>query len=200
MSERFEQVLKNAIKVLEDVLPKKTYLYFPLLFSTLFWLVKRRKDWKDRITAWKVWAEPGRIRIKPDAFVLFFFDFHGKLAAEFKRELDTKNMRALRKAYAALYPLIGLEDPFLCGLFHDELKQDNYRKIIKDYTTRIRQAKEALIPAKTEKRILDTLGRMALEVEGFLEELLDYSEARDAVAEIIKGILAERKDGHVEVS
>jgi len=199
MAERFEQVLKNAIKVLEDILPKKTYLYFPLLFSMLFWLAKRKKDWKNRVTAWTVWADPGRIRIKPDAFVLFFFDFHEKLAAEFHRELETKNMRTLRKAFVALYPLIGLSDPFLCGLFHEELIQDNFRKIIQVSKTRIQQAKEDLAPAKSENRILDALGRTALEAESFLEELLNYTESRDVLAEMIKGILEERKNEHIEV-
>lgn len=198
MAENIEKVLKNAINVLEDVLPKKTYLYFPLLFSTLFWLVKRRKSWKEKVTAWKVWAEPGRIRIKPDAFVLFFFDFHEKLEAEFHQELEIKNMRALRKAFAALYPLIGLGDPFLCGLFHEELEGDNFREIIQVYSTRIHQAGEDLAPAKREKRVLEALGRWVLEAGGLLEEFLNDTKARDVLAEMIKGILEERKNGHGE--
>ncbi|MBU1185649.1 MAG: hypothetical protein KKD56_04775 [Acidobacteria bacterium] len=198
MADRFEQVLKNGTKLLKDILPKKSYLYFPLLFSTLFWLVKRRKDWKSKVMAWKVWADPGRIRLKPDAFILYFFDFNGKLGPEFGREVETNNMRALRKAFVALYPLIGLEDPFLCGLFHEELKKENYREIVRVYGTRIQQAKTDLSPAGTEKRIFDALGRIASEAADFLEELLGYTESRDAVAEVIKSLLEGREDGYAE--
>ncbi|MCJ7681689.1 MAG: hypothetical protein MUP70_13245 [Candidatus Aminicenantes bacterium] len=198
MADRLEQVLKNGIKLLKDVLPKKTYLYFPLLFSTLYWLGKRKKDWKSKVTAWQVWADPGRIRLKPDAFILFFFGFHGTLEAEFGRELETNNLRVLRKAFVALFPVIGLGDPFLCGLFHEELKKENFREIVRVYGTRVQEAKADLSPAGTEKRVLDALGRVASAAGDFLEDLLGYTESRDAAAELIKGILEDTENDHAE--
>ncbi|MCK7583459.1 MAG: hypothetical protein MZV65_53290 [Chromatiales bacterium] len=52
------------------------------------------------------------MRTKPDGFILDFFAGNAGLAREYAGEIGRGDLRALRAAFPALYPVLGLEDAF----------------------------------------------------------------------------------------
>jgi len=66
-------VLARGVEILDELLPLKSWLYFPLLYSACVWAVRRVFDYRERILAWQVWLDPEFVRTKPDGFVLDFF-------------------------------------------------------------------------------------------------------------------------------
>ena len=144
---RAEHVLDNGVKILADIMPLKTYLYFPLLYSICVWAVRRIFDLRERVFAWQVWLDPGMIETKPEAFVLNFFQGHIGVREAYAAELAAGDMTALNTAFKALYPVCGLEDAFLLALFKEELEADDYRKIAAEFEERARLAIEDVKPA-----------------------------------------------------
>jgi hypothetical protein len=144
---RAEHVLDSGVKILADIMPLKTYLYFPLLYSICVWAVRRIFDLRERVFAWQVWLDPGMIETKPEAFVLNFFQGHVGIREAYAAELAAKDMTALNTAFKALYPVCGLEDAFLLALFKEELEADDYRKIAAEFEERARRAIDDVKPA-----------------------------------------------------
>jgi len=144
---RAEHVLDNGVKVLAEFLPLKTYLYFPVLYSICVWAVRRIFDLKERVLAWQVWLEPGMVESKPDAFILNFFERTDGVREAFAGEVRAKDMAALRKAFAGLYPVCGLEDAFLLALFQEDLEAADFRKIADEFAERAARAIEDIKPA-----------------------------------------------------
>jgi hypothetical protein len=144
---RAEHVLDSGVKILADIMPLKTYLYFPLLYSICVWAVRRIFDLRERVFAWQVWLDPGVIETKPETFVLNFFQGHLGIREAYSAELAAKDMAALNTAFKALYPVCGLEDAFLLALFKEEIEADDYRKIAAEFEARARLAIEDVKPA-----------------------------------------------------
>jgi hypothetical protein len=144
---RAEHVLDNGVKILADIMPLKTYLYFPLLYSICVWAVRRIFDLRERVFAWQVWLDPGMIETKPESFVLNFFQGHLGIREAYAAELAAMDMTALNTAFKALYPVCGLEDAFLLALFKEELEADDYRKIAAEFEGRARLAVDDVRPA-----------------------------------------------------
>ncbi len=144
---RAEHVLDSGVKILADIMPLNTYLYFPLLYSICVWAVRRIFDLRERVFAWQVWLDPGMIETKPEAFVLNFFQGHAGVRAAYAAELAARDMTALNTAFKALYPVCGLEDAFLLALFKEELEAEDYRKIAAEFEERARRAIEDVKPA-----------------------------------------------------
>ena len=144
---RAEHVLDSGVKILADIMPLKTYLYFPLLYSICVWAVRRIFDLRERVFAWQVWLDPGVIETKPETFVLNFFQGHLGIREAYAAELAAKDMTALNIAFKALYPVCGLEDAFLLALFKEELEADDYRKIAAEFEGRARLAIDDIKPA-----------------------------------------------------
>lgn len=144
---RAEHVLDSGVKILADIMPLKTYLYFPLLYSICVWAVRRIFDLRERVFAWQVWLDPGVIEAKPETFVLNFFQGHLGIREAYAAELAAKDMTALNTAFKALYPVCGLEDAFLLALFKEELEADDYRKIAAEFEERARRAIDDVKPA-----------------------------------------------------
>ena len=144
---RAEHVLDNGVKVLAEFLPLKTYLYFPVLYSICVWAVRRIFDLKERVLAWQVWLEPGMVESKPDAFILNFFERTEGVREAFADEVRAKDMATLRKAFAGLYPVCGLEDAFLLALFQEDLEAGDFKKIADEFGERAARAIEDIKPA-----------------------------------------------------
>jgi len=93
----------------------------------------------DKSAIPQLWLEPDAIKTKPDAFILNFFENHNGLQKAYTKEIQEKDFKVLRPAFNALYPVIGLEDPFLQALFKPELDSQNYRKIAGEFKKRTGQ-------------------------------------------------------------
>src|SRR5512137_656708 len=98
-----EAALARGVELLDELLPLKSWLYFPLLYAACVWAVRRIFDYRERILAWQVWLDPEFVRAKPDGFVLDFFRSAGPLRREYAAEIDRGDLRVLRAAFPALY-------------------------------------------------------------------------------------------------
>lgn len=140
--DKLQKEVHQVIKLLDDLIPEKPYLYLPLISAVFFWGIKQCRDWKERVFSLKIWPAPGFVREKPDEFILDFYYRHPELAKEFKPELIAEKTDNLREYFNKLYPVVGLEDPFLCSLFKDELAAGNYRGLLAEYEKRIQTAQK----------------------------------------------------------
>jgi len=190
----FEQIIKNGVLVLEDVFPKLKYLYFPLLYNTLFWMLRRPGEWEKKIFSWKVWSDPGRIKIKPDEFILFFFDLNEDLSRQYRIEVEKKDMRVLRKAFICLYPVVGLSDPFLTALFFDELNNHDFRCIVSEFSGRVSKAAHDIDTAKGRSRLVAGFSLFFENLASLSASHLKQYSSRKAIAELVKKYTAKEND------
>ena len=180
-----DKIVRDGIGFLSEFFPKDTSLYFPLLSTALVWAIKRTKEWKEKVLSWKVWVEPESIQTKPEEFVLEFFKHHPGLSQSYQEEVQKKKLETLREAFSSLYPILGLEDPFLNALFAQELESGEYKKVVKIFKNRVKKAKED-IEAVEESRLLEGLKAVADEAIGLNLELLSQAKLRKIIADLVK--------------
>ncbi len=181
-----EKALAEAVRALADILPLKSYLLFPIVYSVCVWAVRRVFDYRARILSWQAWLEPGAIGTKPDDFVLQFFRNHDGLSREYAAELQARNLRALRRAFARLYPVVGIEDPFLQGLFDAELKAGDYRKIVVDFAARGAKARADIAAASLDDHFWRDLEAAGMEMASLGIHLLADDAVRRVIIEQIR--------------
>ena len=128
-----EKIIRNAIKLLQEIYPQSTYMYFPLLSSALIWAVRRPTEWEERIFSWQVWPDPDYIQAKPNDFVLDFYSSHPVLQNEYSEEIERRDWKTLRAVFIRLYPIFGLEDPFLLALFREEIEAKELSTIVLEF-------------------------------------------------------------------
>lgn len=181
-----EKVIKNAIKLLREIYPQSTYLYFPLLSTALIWAVRRPKEWEESILSWQVWPDPDYIEAKPNDFVLEFFSSRPLLQNAYSEEIQHKDWKALRTAFIRLYPIFGLEDPFLSALFREEIEAKNFSKIVLEFDTRVEQAKRDIRALKEDHRLLAGLRAFAEELASLGTTFLVESEVQRSLQDILE--------------
>lgn len=187
-----EKLVENGISFLSEFFPKASTLYVPLLSASIVWAIKRAAEWKEKILSWKVWADPGYIETKPNEFVLEFFKSHPALSQSYQDEIQKGDMESLREAFSCLYPILGLEDPFLTALFAHELESENYRKMVKEFRERVEKAKENIEEAN-EERLLRGLKTFADDAVSLGVELLSQAKLRKVIADLVKESLKKDK-------
>jgi hypothetical protein len=190
----FEKLVQEGIRFIARFFPKTSYLYFPLLSAALVWAVKSSMDWRDKIFSWEVWLDPSFVKVKSDDFVLGFFTHHPGLSVAFAEEIQKSDMPALRKLFYSLYPILGLEDPFLSGLFHQELVSQDYRQIARQYDEKVAQAIVDIEAVEEKERFLEGLEAIAREMASFSTEMLTQTSVQESLAEIINKELNKYKD------
>ena len=182
-----EAALARGVELLNEFLPLKSWLYFPLLYAASVWAVRRVFDYRDRILAWQVWLDPEFVRTKPDGFVLDFFAGNEGLGREFAGEIARGDLRTLRAAFPALYSVIGLEDAFLKGLFKAELDAADYRAVVVEFAARTARARDAIGPAAADPSFWEGLERVGREAASLGLHLLKDAEVQDLILSLIKG-------------
>jgi len=190
----FEKIVQEGIGFVARFFPQSRYLYFPLLSAALVWAIKSGREWREKIFSWEVWLDPSFVKVKSDDFILSFFSNHSDLAQTFAEEIQARDMSALRKFFYSLYPIIGLEDPFLSGLFHQELASQNYRGIVEQYDTKIAQAIVDIEAVEERGRFLDGLEAIAREMASFCADLITQTSVQRALAEIINKEMSKDMD------
>lgn len=189
-----EKTVKNGISFLSKVFPLKTYLYFPLLNATLFWAIRKVQGWKREIFSWKVWLDPDRIETKPDEFVLNFFENHTDLNRTYESEIREKDWASLREAFARLYPILGLGDPFLTALFHEEIESADYRKIVSGFEEKVNQAEKDIETLEGQPGLLKGLKTFADEMLSLHLDLISQDKVQTVLATLIKKQLEEKDE------
>lgn len=190
----FEKIVQEGIRFISQFFPQSRYLYFPLLSAALVWAIERGKEWQSEIFSWEVWLDPGFVKVKSDEFILHFFADHPDLSKAFAEEIENRDMPALRKLFHSLYPIVGLEDPFLSGLFHQELVSKDYRGIVRQYEERVAQAISDIESVEERKRFLEGLEAIAREMAAFSADMITQTSVQRALVEIIKKELGKDTD------
>jgi len=169
------------VRLLGEILPGKTYLYFPFLDAALVWIQKRVPEWEAKVVAWKVWPDPGYVAVKPDAFVLEFFRSRPELHRAFHAAVESENWADLRKYFLRLYPIFGLEDPFLRALFHEELEAGNPAVVVREFDERVRKAREEVERMPDKSRLFRGLKACAQELLSMGVTALSQTQVRYAI-------------------
>lgn len=144
------RALGRGSGLLQEHLPGDRTLDGPILCAACVWAARRIFDLRRRILGWQAWLDPGPHRARPEGSVRGFFENHHGLAGAFADELEANDRRALRKAFAGLYPVLGIEDPFLQTLFEAEIETGAYRAIAAEFAARARSARDAVRRAPAE--------------------------------------------------
>jgi hypothetical protein len=181
-----EKIVEKGISFLSKIFPLKSYLYFPLLSAALFWGIRRIAQWKKEILSWQVYLDPERIEVKPDEYVLNFFKNHPDLNKIYGTEIKSKNMETLREAFQGLYPILGLEDPFLAALFYEELESRDFKKIVKEFEEKVSRAEKDIETFEGKSRLLEGLQTFAEEMASLSIDLMSNEEVQEIVANTIK--------------
>ena len=190
----FEKIVQEGIRFIARFFPHSQYLYFPLLSAALVWAIKSSKEWQEKIFSWEVWLDPSFVKVKSDEFILVFFSDHAGLSQAFSEEIGTQDMPALRKFFYHLYPIIGLEDPFLSGLFLQELASQDYRMIVQQYDIKVAQAIVDIEAVDEKREFLKGLETIAREMASFGADMITQTSVQRALAEIINNELKKEKD------
>jgi len=181
-----EKIVEKGISFLSKIFPLKSYLHFPLLSAALFWGIRRATAWKKEILSWQVYLDPERIEMKPEEYVLSFFRKHPALNKIYEAEIMSNDMKALRVAFNRLYPILGLEDPFLSALFYEELKSSDFKKIVKEFEEKVSRAEKDIEAFEGKSRLLEGLETVAEEAASLSIELMSKDEVQEVVANTIK--------------
>ena len=182
-----EAALARGVELLDRLLPLKTWLYFPILYAACVWAVRRVFDYRERVLAWQVWLDPDFVRTKPDGFVLDFFRGREALAREYAAEIAGGDLRVLRTAFAALYPVLGLEDAFLKALFKPELDAADYRAVVVEFAARTAKARADIEPAASDPSFWPALENVGRAAASLGLHLLKDEEVQDLIIRLIKG-------------
>jgi hypothetical protein len=181
-----ESALARGVEILNEFLPLKSTLYFPILYAASVWALRRVFDYRERILSWQVWLDPDEVRTKPDEFILHFFVTHKALREAYAGEIAGRDMKALRAAFPALYPVCGLEDAFLKALFKKELEAGAYRKIAVEFESRAAKAREDIRPAEEDTRFWSALENLGAELAALGIHLLKDEDVEKAIINVIK--------------
>jgi hypothetical protein len=188
-----EKIINRALGFLSDLFPKKSYLYFPLLSSSLVWVVRRVKEWRAEIFSWKTWPDPRFIENKPEDYVLYFFRNNPDLAEAYDAELRAQDQNALRNAFSRLYPILGIEDTFLYALFYEEIKSNNFRKIVEEFDDILIKARKDVEFLEGNSQLLDELKSMGEEMASLGLHLLSENKILDLLEDSIRKSLLKEK-------
>jgi hypothetical protein len=189
-----EKTVENGVSFLTKVFPLKTYLYFPLLNATLFWAIRKAQEWKREIFSWKVWLDPDRIETKPDEFVLNFFEHHTGLNKIYESEIRERDWTSLREAFSRLYPILGLGDPFLSALFHEEIESVDYGKIVSGFEEKVNQAVKDIETLEGHSGLFKGLETFADQILSLNLDLISQDKVQTVLADLIKKQLEDKDE------
>jgi hypothetical protein len=181
-----EAAIAQGVEILDELLSLKSWLYFPVLYSACVWAVRRVFDYRDRILAWQVWLDPEFVRTKPDEFVLQFFSGNEALGREYADELNRGDLRTLRAAFPALYPIFGLEDAFLTALFKAEIGAADYRAIVVEFAARTAKARDDIRPAASNPDFWKALELIGIEAASLGLHLLKDEDVQNMIIALVK--------------
>jgi hypothetical protein len=181
-----ENALARGVEVLNEFLPTRTALYFPILYSACVWAVRRVFDYRERILSWQIWLDPEAVLTKPDDFIVHFFSANETLRRVYAGELAAGDGKALKAAFPALYAVYGLEDAFLKGLFKKELAAGDTRKVAAEFAARAAKARDDIRLAGANTRFWAALENLGAELAALGIHVLSDEDVEKVVIGAIK--------------
>ncbi len=176
--------LKQTQSIIQDFFPENSVALAPVIFSSLIWSLNRRRAIKSQIRETRIWLMPETLKNKPAEFILDFFESIPDLKSAYAKELADRDLKTLRTAFEALYPILGLENPFLEKLFSEELKKRDYQRIVSEFKPRLTQALAEIEAIEGKRNFWRTLKEIS---EAFLSlgwSLMTESQVREELKKI----------------
>ena len=179
------EALARVGVVLRSFIPDETGLHFPVLYAACVWAGRRVFNYRDHLLNWKIWLDPETVLSRPDASILAFFDNDETLRSVYSEEIGRGDLSALRRAFRALYPVWGLGDAFLQGLFRKDLAGRDFRRISAEFETVAGRAWENVRPVEANRDFWEFLEGLGIEIASLGIHLLDGEAVRSLVAEAL---------------
>ena len=152
------------------------------------------EEWKEKIFSWHVWADPSAVHVKSDEYVLHFFRENPNLRSAFREEIENENITSLKRSFSSLYPIIGLEDPFLSALFYKEVEDKKYRKIAEEFNERVSKAVQDIQALDERPKLLEGLESIAKELASLISDMITQKSVQNVLAEIIQQQMEKKGD------
>ncbi|MGB9837159.1 MAG: hypothetical protein ACPLRX_10515 [Candidatus Saccharicenans sp.] len=163
---KLQSFFRQATDLLKEFLPPGATVVAPFLYTLAVWGLKKQTSYREQITGLQVWLLPEAPVNKPDEFILNFFKSEEKLKQAYRDEIAAGNLTKLRQDFAILYPLLGLQDPFLEGLFWPEIESGKFKEIVAGYRPKVEKAWQEIKAAKDSSGFWSAVGKIST---GFLE-------------------------------
>lgn len=192
-TDRIKNAVSWGVGLVAEFLPDVPSLYFPLLHSVCVWAGHRMFNVRKELLAVQVWLGPEAVGTKSDGFITSFFAGDVRLRTTFAPELERDDVAALRGAFVALYPVLGLEEVFLKDLFRGELERGEFRAIALGFRNRVAQAIEKIIPSLEKKDFSNGLASLAGELASLGIHLIDDDDVKDMVMDVIEDRIGSSK-------
>ncbi|MEW6456398.1 MAG: hypothetical protein AB1410_06790 [Acidobacteriota bacterium] len=189
--ETIKKVLGFAVETIEFFIPEKKYLIFPLLISIIEDAIKKRERSGEIAFSLPVFINPDIVETKPDKFIMNFFTSNAELKNYYEPYVKNKDISFLRQRFNTLYPILGLNDPFLRALFKKEIEKNEFEKIFECYEERLKKAKEDTEPLRMDKDFRVMINKILKEIFNLGLSSLDKKEIRKILLEEIKKKLHE---------
>jgi len=180
--------LQQTKKILSDFFPLNSVALFPLMYSSLVWALNRKAEIKTKVLELEVWLDPDILKNKADEFVLNFFESRPGLREAYAEELSKKDLKGLKAAFKFLYPVVGLEDPFLENLFSLELREGNYRRLGDDFESRLSRALSEIQAARARPEFWKRLKTICGEFLNLCWSLMTEAEVRKQLRELFSSL------------
>ena len=134
------------------------------------------------------------MRVKSCEFILNFFRNNGVLLKVYKEDVEREDLVSLRQSFYPLYPIFGLQDPFLSSLFQKELENGGYRKIVEELDARVIQAKNDVEQYHNNARLLQGLKEFAAALASLGSELLTQTKVQKVIKELVERKIKENHE------
>ncbi|MBC7364607.1 MAG: hypothetical protein H5U07_08750 [Candidatus Aminicenantes bacterium] len=151
---------RQAAVILRDFLPPSASVIGPLVYALAVWGLKQQASYREKIDSLKVWLLPEILVHKPDDFILNFFASNEALKQAYQDEIAASDLKTLHQHFAVLYPLLGLQDPFLEALFWPEIECGNFKEIVAQYKPKVEKALQEIKAAEAREDFWPALGRI----------------------------------------
>jgi hypothetical protein len=188
--EALARVLARGGETLASFFPGKGELLFPVLYAACVWAARRVFNYRDHLLTWRIWLDPEAVLVKADGLILSFFESDARLKEIYSRELRKGDAAALRPAFKALYPVCGLEDAFLVGLFRSELAAGDFRKIAQVFEAVLSRTRDDFRAVEGNRDFWEFLEGLGMEIASLEIHRFSDEEVRSLIEEVLPEIPA----------
>ncbi len=120
---------------------------------------------------------------KPNEFILFFFKDNPILFKQYSKEIKENNIKALKREFKILYPLLVLKDPFLNLVFENEIKNNNYYNLSSLYKKRRKELMDSITKIKESSTINEIKRWVKITMETFFNQFKNNKNFRELIFE-----------------
>ncbi|MEW6363975.1 MAG: hypothetical protein AB1714_04985 [Acidobacteriota bacterium] len=186
-SRKFQALVDEVLGVLGKIVNLKAFPFLPVIYSSIFYFVKRGEAYRNAVRAIPVGP---RSRIVINKSKRFVDDF---LAQHAPSVLAGSDARGRRRAFSSLYPVLGLRDPFLLALFRDEVDSGDLQIVVDSFDTRVHEALAEIPAPRSDPAFWRALDAFVRASAGLALNLAREREIQDLIIKRVNQYLKERK-------